>query len=166
MTTAQYRYAARTLLGDALRSAFGAGACVLLLSQSPPPVVAGITGAFLVLFAWFGVRTAIRRLMIIEIDDRAIRCCAPYQTTIAWDDLTGVKLRYYSTRRDRRAGWMELLLTSSSGKLRLESTLTGFDRIAQAVAAAVRHRQIVADDGTITNFLALGCDPGPDGQRP
>ncbi len=51
-----------------------------------------------------------------------------------------MKLAYYSTRRDRRDGWMQLELRAGASTIRLDSRIDGFAELVEraALAAAAR----------------------------
>jgi hypothetical protein len=98
---------------------------------------------------------------------------------VSWDGLERVRLDYYATRRDRRDGWMLLRLAgrqapgTGRGRLTIESSLDGFELVAERVAEVARSRRIPMSETTLRNFLALGidADPGsgpssPIGSRP
>ena len=115
MTTPQrYRYPPRPLYGDYARAAAG-----LLLTGAPPllldmnPWVALPMAAAAALFALFGARTAQRHATTIEVDDKGIAARGPLGGVVAWEDLANVRLNYYSTRRDRGLGWMQMSLKAS-----------------------------------------------------
>ena len=81
-------------------------------------------------------------------------------TSLAWRDLRRVSLRYFSTRRDRSRGWMQLTLKGAGTRFSLDSTLDGFDAVIAATAAAVRDNGISVKGTTAGNFAALGQDLG------
>ena len=58
--------------------------------------------------------------------------------------------------------------TGAGETVRLESTLDGFDEIAERVAGVARRRGIGMTDTTVSNFLALGIDAEsePPASRP
>ena len=54
-----------------------------------------------------------------------------------------MKLAYYSTRRDRKSGWMQLELGAGGARVRLDSRIAGFDRLVRRAARGgrrARHR--------------------------
>jgi hypothetical protein len=156
-----YRYPPGPLVGDYARAAAGlvlTGLPPLLLPLSlwvalPLAVAAG-------LFVLFAARTAQRHVTVIEMDDNGIHAHGPLGGSISWEHLAQVRLNYYSTRRDRGLGWMQLGLkgTGAGESVRLESTLDGFDEIAERVAEVARRRGIGMTDTTVSNFAALGID--------
>ncbi|MBJ7418591.1 MAG: hypothetical protein JHC88_24585, partial [Niveispirillum sp.] len=79
-----------------------------------------------------------------------------FMVMVRWDQITGVKLRYYSTKKDKSGGWMQLTIRPGRGSCSIESQLTGFDTIAARVAEQVLERGLQVDATTKENFLSLG----------
>ena len=158
----RHAYEWRGLRGDYIRAAIGLGASVGAL------VVAGGTGftlylfgAFALLFGLFGARTAIRQQTIFELTDESIRrsnakIFGPSAIRLMWRDVTAVKLSFYSTRRDRSNGWMQLKLAGVGGRLSLDSTISGFENIAERAARAAADNGVRLGPATVSNFAAAG----------
>ena len=86
--------------------------------------------------------------------------------TIAWDRLDRMKLAFYSTRRDRKSGWMQLQLGAGGARLSLDSRLDGFDRLVRHAAIAADARGLELSQATVANLQALGIRvPEPRGPR-
>ncbi len=152
----RFRYDPKALRGDLVRAGLGLAMTGLPLALVPVhPAVAVVFGSATALFAVFGVRTGLRRWTVVEMDHRGIRAEGPARVEIAWEDLREIQLRYYATRRDRRGGWMQLHLKGRAA-LTVESTLDGFDRIAERVAAVAKARGLPLSEATVRNFGALG----------
>lgn len=152
-----HRYSLQSLLGDYWRSAVGlvvAGGVWLLAPSTPH--VAVICGGLTVLFALFTMRTVARQYSRIEMTDDAITRSGPRHRQLRWSDLERVKLRYYSTRRNRSGGWMTLKLSGNRSVIAVDSNIDGFDAIAARAARAIADNRIGADDVTVANLAALG----------
>lgn len=169
-----YRYSARALAPDYVRCAAG-----LLLTLGPLaaltvlPWVAWALGLAAAAFAAHGVRTALRHLGAIEVDGGSIAVRGPLARRIAWRELTGLRLRYFSTRRDRARGWMLLTLRGRQGRgrragwgrgprgcgtIRIESTLPGFEDIVLRAAEAAGDAQLGLEAATLGNLETLGIE--------
>ncbi len=165
MTARRFRYDDRSLRGDLLRAGLG-----LLLTLGPMLLVQVawwiglILGAAATVFLAFGLRTMLRRATTVEMDEGGVRALGPFGGGVRWDDLEAVRLDYYATKRDRRDGWM-LLRLRGGGRLTVESSLDGFDLVAERVAEAARSRRVPMTETTLRNFLALGIDADPDTRR-
>src|SRR5260370_15008004 len=107
----RHAYPLSALFGDYLRAAAGFFPTIAVLAIEPVGIV-GTTmlGGFAALFAVFGIRTALRHCMFIEVTEAALQSSGLLQASISWSKLDRMKLSYYSTRRDGRGGWMQLKL--------------------------------------------------------
>jgi hypothetical protein len=153
----QHAYPTSAMLGDYIRAAAGFVPTAALLATIPLGTAAIVVlGGFAALFAVFGVRTALRHGTHVELTETALLASGPLPATISWSELDRVKLAYYSTRRDRRTGWMQLELHSGWSRLRLDSRIEGFAALVEASARAAEMRGLAFDSATSVNLQALG----------
>ncbi len=134
-----YRYPATTLAPDYLRVAFGLAATAgPLVALDLARGVAAVLSGLALLFAWFGVRTALRQLSWIELSATDIALCGPIRRRLPWQQIRSLQLAYYAPRRARRDGWLQLSLRGRSGA----AIRVDFDprRVRRAVAAGGRRR--------------------------
>lgn len=161
------RYPGRVLVGDYIRSAVGLviGFGVLLSAPATPAIIVvfgGVAGLFLV----FGFRTLQRHVTSVAVTEAGI-CSAGFRSRVmSWSDLERMKLRYYGTKRQERAGggFMQLTLRGGGRSLTYDSGLQGFRYIAWRAAVAARHNGVSVDPASAGNLLALGLDA--DGEAP
>src|SRR5260370_16058302 len=101
----RHAYPPSALFGDYLRAAAGFFPTIAVLAIEPVGIV-GTTmlGGFAALFAVFGIRTALRHCMFIEVTEAALQSSGLLQASISWSKLDRIKLSHYSTRRDGRGG--------------------------------------------------------------
>jgi hypothetical protein len=145
------------LAADYLRSGLGLAASAGPLAfVDPAPTVAWILAALAVLFLVYFVRTVRRQLTTIELNETGIRASGPLGAGIRWDELRSVRLDYYSTRRDREGGWMQLKLRGAGSALRVDSELERFAELAQTVAGEAHRRGCALDSDSLENLKALG----------
>ena len=155
-----YRYPTTALLGDYARAGIG-----LLFSlgplgvTAPLPAVTGALGALGALFLAYAGRTVIRHCTVIRLSDKAIEASGPLGTRIEWSELRGYSLRYFSTKRDRTGGWMQLKLKARRRALRIDSSIDGFDTILGDTARAARQAGVVLDANSAENLRARGIRP-------
>lgn len=157
----QHRYQLAALRGDYIRSAAG-----IVLTGLPLLVAGGalvpslILGVLAATFGAFGIRTWLRQISTIRIEPEAIRLHRYGQSdpgkTIAWDAVDTVKLAYYSTRRDKAQGWMNLKIVGSGSIITVDSMIDGFDDVSLVAAKAAVDRGLALNDTTVRNFAALG----------
>lgn len=150
-------YPPSALLADYLRAAAGLLPIAAILAMArpgiaPAAVLAGLAALFLV----FGIRTALRQVTRVDLSDAQVRVSGPRAATIAWPELDRLKLAYYSTRRDRGSGWLQLELRAGHSALRLDSRIDGFDVLVERAARAAAARDLLLDPATAANLRALG----------
>ena len=153
----EYRYPATAMITAHVRA--GAGLVLTLaplFAIQPALVPSSVLGGCALLFGVYGVRTLVRQLTRIHVGDDAIRATGPLPLTIAWRDLTAVKLGYYPTRRDGRGGWMQLNLKGVGKTMRIESSLDGFSDIIGRAIREAQSRGIELTDATRNNLRPLG----------
>jgi hypothetical protein len=152
-----HSYPASAMVGDYLRAAAGlvpAGAIFATMTVAPVP--ATLLGGFAIVFGAFGLRTALRHITSIEMTDTGIRARGLVERTIAWAELDRLRLSYYSTRRDRKSGWMQLELGGGGVRLGLDSRIAGFGEVVRRAAEAAAARHLQLSETTAANLEALG----------
>ena len=153
-----YRYPRQTLTGDYVRAAAGLVLCVGPLVVVDvglwPRLVLGGLAAMFVLFGW---RTWVRQMTTVTVGEGGISTSGPRQVSLPWPDLRQVKLSYFSTRRDKSGGWMQLSLKGTGPSLQLDSNIEGFDEIARHVFGAATANEVPLSPTTASNFAGLGC---------
>ncbi len=177
--TSLHAYDAKTLAGDYVRAVCGAAVCLgPLLLLEVAAAMAWILAVFGAVFAAFGLRTLVRNLTRVELSDAGIRAIGPAPRAIRWDELSAMKLAFYTTRRrrkddsrtDMRASrdWMELKLGGPRRSIRVESSIGGFEAIVDRAYNAAMDRNLALNDITRANLDALGfaagADAPPDGR--
>lgn len=150
------RYPGSVLLGDVLRALAGMLAAVIpLVLVHPPRWLAVILLALLVLSVLY-LFVSLRRARCCYLLDESGIAVAPGGAAITWSTLDMLRLDYYSTRRDGRAGWFELRLRSGGRVLRLDSRLPGFEAVLARALCAAEQRDLVLVPATLANLHALG----------
>jgi hypothetical protein len=143
--------------GSAIGLACSLGPLALV---QPAAGIAWLLAAAAAFFLVYFGRTVCRQLTHIELDEAGIRARGPLGAAIRWEDLRSLRLDYYSTRRDREEGWMQLRLRSAQRTIRIDSEVDGFADIARATAAEARRRGAGLDEATRANLRALGIAQG------
>ena len=152
-----YQYPTSAMLGDYARAAAGLVPTAAILAITPVGVTGAVVlGGFAALFAVFGIRTALRHATRFEMTETLLSGFGLLPRSIAWSELDRVKLAYYSTRRDRREGWMQLELRSGRKKVRIDSRIDCFTDVVKASAKAAEARGLSLDPATLANLEALG----------
>ncbi len=163
-------YPPSSILADYGRAGFGLAivGTPLLLAETGPAVTA-VLAAGAVVFAVYAVRTLCLHLTRIELDAEGVMMLFPRTGRIRWRDIRGFRLAYYSTRRDKEAGWFQLTLIGDGTRVRLDSRVEGFEALAARAAAAAAANGVKLDAATTVNLDAMGAVPPlhePLGARP
>lgn len=153
-------YPPARLWPDYLRAIAGGGVCFgLVLLTTPQSVIFVLLTGLGLLFAWFGAHTLWRQQIEIELDPSGIvqrnRWLPGRRRTIPWADITEVRLRYYSTRRDQSGGWMLLTIKGRGEKVRVDSKLNGFSSLVRPALAAADSLGIATDAATRINAARM-----------
>lgn len=160
----RHAYPATAMVGDYLRSAAGLVPTGVVFATEPVSTVAAtVLGGFAAIFGIFGLRTVLRHATSLEMTDTELRAQGAWRCTISWAELDRMKLNYYSTRRDRRSGWMQLELGAGSARVRLDSRIAGFNRLVSRAAEVASERGLELNETTLANLEALGIrlpEPG------
>jgi hypothetical protein len=147
---------------DLIRAGLGGGtAAVPLVAIDTPSVVAVVLVAIVALFVALAIRAAMLPFMRFEVNDAGINARGPTLRALSWRHLERIRLAYYSTRRDRSHGWLQLTLTDNRHTLAVDSRLNDFIGVATHAAAAARTKGLSLDAATRSNLEALGL-PIPD----
>jgi hypothetical protein len=145
------------MYGDYLRAAAGFVPTAAILTTMPVGVVAAtVLSGLGAIFAVFGVRTLVHHGTRFDLTESALRASGLRRTSIAWAELDHMTLAYYSTRRDRRDGWMQLELRSGRRRVRLDSRINGFAELVDKSASAAKSRGLTLNAATLANMAALG----------
>ena len=162
--TTRHIYPSSAMVGDYMRAAAGLVPTGVLFATVPIGTVAGtILGGFAAIFGVFALRTLMRHGTSVEMTDSELRTHGVSHRTIHWAELDRMKLAYYSTRRDRRAGWMQLELRGAGVKVTIDSRIAGFDQVVRRAAEAASERGIALNEATVANLGSLGIKlPAPE----
>ncbi len=77
---------------------------------------------------------------------------------ITWNEITEIKLNYYSTRRDNEKGWMVLSLNAKQKKIVIHSSISGFDVILEKIGGKSYSNNYLFNYYTENNFKAMGIN--------
>lgn len=157
----RHRYPPRAVLLDYL---YAGGGLVFTLgplaSAAPSGPAAWVFGGLAVLFAAYGARTLLRHRTWIGVSEEGLTVHGPIRRHLPWSGLSRCTLGYYSTRRNRDGGWMQLTLACGRRRLRVDSQIEGFEAILRRAAYAAVECSIVLDSTTAENLRALGITTG------
>ena len=167
MSSADLRYPPRTLWADYMRAAAGLVLCGLpLLALDVNRWLAAVLGAGLVLFALFLVRTALRQRTRFVLGPDTLCADGPGGKVVEWNRLDRLKLSYFSTKRDRTGGWMQLSVGSAgAGTVKVDSALDGFYDIVERAARAAEVNHLELTQPTRANLMSMGISVAGQEER-
>ncbi|MZR29883.1 hypothetical protein [Sneathiella litorea] len=152
-----FTYPRKNILGSYLRALVGVVlTAVPLLLLNPISVIVYLLVFLLCAFIVYGLRAIFRQFTRFEVSGTGIVMTGPLKRSIKWAELDGFNLNYYSTRRDREAGWMHLRLIGGGAKLSIDSTINEFEDLVRLAARAAAHNGVVPNRNTTGNLQALG----------
>jgi hypothetical protein len=159
-----HRYPLRSLIWDYGRAVLGLLIVLVpLLAGTPGDIFFVLLTALALLFMGYALRTLRLQFTAYEIRPDGIAVHGPIRRFQQWDKLSALRLRYYSTvrdrnRRDLKRGWLELTLAGPAGKTRIDSTVDGFEAILDAAAKAAKTHEIAMDETSEENFKAFHAE--------
>lgn len=150
-------YPVKELTGDYLRGSGGAALCAAPLVIADSVTIASyFLWPLVILFGGFVVRTALKQFSYISVEPEGIRSAGILRKEIRWEDLRRIRLRYFSTKRDRTDGWMQVKVSAGRRSLEFDSTLTDFEDLARKLAEAGVRFRAEMDETTRANFELMG----------
>jgi len=153
------RYRAGDLVGDYVRGGLGLAIALAFWIGLPGDThVHVIFGGLTLLFGLFTIRTAWRHRLRYELLPDGLVQVWPRRRVLLWDRLDSLRLRYYSTRRNREGGWMTLTMRAGDVRFAVDSSLDEFEQLAAAAARAAKTRAIALDDSSRANLEVLALD--------
>jgi hypothetical protein len=158
LSSAVLRYPRETLWADYMRAGIGALLCGLpLVLIEVNRWIGVVLGAGFALFALFCVRTAMRHATRYVLADDTLAADGPMGGLVEWARLDLLKLAYYSTKRDRSGGWMQLSVRSTGARLvKVDSSLDGFYDVVERAARAAEARDLELTSATRANLGSMG----------
>ena len=155
--TYEYCYPLSNIGGDYIRAIGGTVLCLAPLALGLEVVGAvWLLPLAALLFGIFLVRTILKHMTTVTVSDQWITLKSIRETTVPWEKLTELTLSYFTTWKSGGKGWMQLRLRGAGKTLRVESSLTGFERVAELATAAARANQVVLTATTLSNLESLG----------
>ena len=158
LSSADLRYPPQTLWADYIRASAGMLLCALpLLFLEVNRWLGLVLLAGLVLFAVFLARTALRHRTRYLLAADTLCADGPAGAVVEWNRLDRLKLSYFSTKRDRSSGWMQLTLGSAGGRaVKINSTLDCFHDVVERAAEAASETHLPLSRATRANLRAMG----------
>lgn len=161
MSEEAYRWPHAAMLADYLRSGIGFGASLIFMLLVPPLSLAFLFFAVLmIVFGLYLALTVMRARTVLKLEPEGLVATGILGTkVIRWDALDQFALRYYTLRRDKEAGWLDLKLRSPAAAITLDDRVDGFRAILERAWQAAQARDIGISSTTYANLTAAGLLP-------
>jgi hypothetical protein len=158
LSSAELRYPRQTLWADYVRATAGVVLCgAPLLALNVNRWLAIVLGAGFLLFVLFLARTALRQRTRYVLAADTLCADGPAGALVEWSRLDRLKLSYYSTKRDRTEGWMQLAVGSAGSRtIKVDSALEGFYDIVERAAQAAEANGVELAVATRANLRSMG----------
>lgn len=158
MSSLVLNYPRHSLWADYIRALGGVLLCGLPLLLLPVERwIAVALAAGLAVFALFFLRTLLRQRTRYVMSADSLAVDGPLGTVIEWARLDRMQLAYYSTKRDRSGGWMQLAIRSiGSRTVKIDSSLDCFYDIVERTAQAAQSRDLTLSHATRVNLRSMG----------
>ena len=161
MSEAIYRWPSTALAGDYVRSGLGfALSFLFFLLVQPGSVSFFALLALSVVFGLYLAQTALRAHTALTLLPEGLAIAGFFgHRVIRWEALDHFALRYYTLRRGKAAGWMDLKLGSGGYSITLDDRLDGFRAVLERAWDAARRRDIEISSSTYANLTTAGLLP-------
>jgi hypothetical protein len=158
LSFAVLRYSRQTLWGDYMRAVAGVLLCGLpLLLLQVNRWVGVVLATACLLFLLFLGRTVLRQMTRYVLSSDTLAADGPAGGLVEWARLERMALAYYSTKRDRSGGWMQLMVRSVGARsVKVDSSLDGFYDIVERAAEAAGVRRLELSRATRVNLRSMG----------
>ncbi len=159
VTAKTFRYKNEGILWDSAKGLIGIIlVSIPLIFGDPIPWISYLLLALMALFMLFIGRCYLRFYSEFQVDDEKLSILRPFTKTLKWQDITQLKLRYYSTKKTGDDGWMFLQLKAGNISINVDSQIDGFDDILKQAAKAAEQVQLALDPVTLDNMNASGIN--------
>lgn len=161
------RYPQSVLFADYARAGAGLAVSIgLLIFTDLLPIWAYIAFGLTLLFAIYAWRTLLRQFSLVEVDEQGIRLRSSLHNALdrdlPWEDLNELKVRYFSTKRDRSDGWMQIVLKGNGTRIQFDSSLEGFEGVVELAAREAQARELALNPTTLANLGSMGLISNED----
>ena len=155
----QHTYPISSLAASYFKASFGllvSGSALFFLNLSVGLLI--IFAILFLMFVMFSIKVVLRSFTIVRLSEEGIHVTGTLRSGrfLRWEEAEGLKISYFSTRRDRESGSMQLSFYGRGRRITVDSSISQFNTIAEYTAAAVKEKNIAMDSITRTNLEALG----------
>ena len=164
---ATHQYPAKSAYFAVARMLAGIAVVVGLAVLISGQIATGMAALLVLVFLIYGVKSLLRSQEKISLSTDGLQVfrqgwgrvspftIQPANISLAFAEISALKLAYYSTRRDGEKGWMELVLKTPETKLVVESEIKGFRQIAMTCYSHAKRQGIQLSLASERNFAVL-----------
>ncbi len=151
----RFVYPRATLTVAYLRAGLGLGLTAgPAVSLDLPAISFALLVSLALLFALSVLQTLRQQRLELIRDGRGVTIL-PVGAYLEFAALSSVRLDYFSTRRDRENGWMQLRLAAPGVRFKVDSRLAGFEILVQDALAGATRKGLEMSPATMDNFEAV-----------
>ncbi|MBL6927990.1 MAG: hypothetical protein ISR44_02360 [Rhodospirillales bacterium] len=151
-----HTYPLYTVLGDYIRAFLGVCVSVVpLFVITNKPLVTYAFWGLIVVFTLYGLRTLARHYTRVETTNDGVAEYGLFRHGFAWSELSRLRLKYFSTRRDKSNGWMQLEMTGNGRRIAVTSTISDFTDVLARAADAAKTNEIELDKASLANIASI-----------
>lgn len=151
-----HTYPLYTVLGDYIRAVLGVGvSSVPLFVFSSKPIITYVFWGLIVIFSLYGLRTFMRHCSHYEATNDGLLVTGLLRRGFTWSQLSKLRLKYFSTRRDKSGGWMQLEMTGNGQRIAVNSAISGFPDMLARAAEAAQANGIELDEASLANLASI-----------
>jgi hypothetical protein len=136
----------------------GGGGLAAAVFGSLPNLATWVAVIFWVLaaiFAGFAAITLVRAFSRVSVEAEGLRMRGPLPRLVRWDAIKSLELKYYSTNREGKYGWFQLILADTEQTIKVTSDLNGFEAIVVRAVQAARRRGAALSPTTLANLADM-----------
>ena len=158
-----FKYNKKGLVFDMMRATLGLIIVLPALFLNQGNIYINIVlGSLSLLFFSFAIYICIRAQIrfILHSDHLQVRNgLLQIEKAVFFRDINKVALHYYSTRKDKKNGWLQLNIRYKNKKLRIDSQINDFSDLVETIIEKMpddQKAQLELDDTTIDNLQSMG----------
>ncbi|WP_374373846.1 hypothetical protein [Dongia sp.] len=156
----EVRYPLGSLVKDYLLGILGLAAIVnIMATLESGSGLFWFFGALAIFFLVVILNAAQRHVTRVTLSEDGIATGPWNRRFIAWSDLKGLSLRFYTVRSwfgRNKGGWMSLKLRSDGASIAIDSDLPHFQSVVTKAALAAKANAVLVDAYTAHNLQSLG----------
>ena len=100
--------------------------------------------------------TWIRQQTVVIMDEQTLTVKAANTIILNWDEVTAIRLAFFSLREDKTDGWMRLTIEAGEKTVKIDSQIHDFIGLVRRASRTISENSFGVDGITRANLHALG----------